>query len=228
MKNFIIALLTVATLSSCGEDIMFNTPAIQGLKDGDVLFKSVYFASDIDNNGFLIEGGDNFEIIQLVTTIDAPGTYELGGNSGNRAIFKNFNGIVFSTAFPPDPSFSVYPADGQIIIEEVSSTEPKTITGKFWFNAYTLEGLRTVNFSEGEFYKVPLVGGLEEITFISCETATNNVILAEQAFSQTNPSMENYGGVCNNYKNQLTYKKSSCGDPDGSIQTLIDSLGDCN
>jgi len=36
-----------------------------------------------------------------------------------------------------------------------------------------------------------------------------------------------YPQVCNFYKTALENKKQQCGDADGSIQDLIDDLGDC-
>ena len=82
----------------------------------------------------------------------------------NVAIFKDANGVVYSTANAPDPSLSVYPANGQIIVDDISNTTPKTIRGTFWFNAYTADGLNYINFNEGVFFNIPLIGGLEIIT----------------------------------------------------------------
>src|SRR5210317_1301510 len=162
MRRFILLLLVTSISLSCGDDVQFNDPALQANKDGEY-WKALFYASDIDFGGFLIEGGNNFETIQLFTNNDTRGTFELGPNSQNIAIFKDANGIVYSTANEPDPSLSVYPADGQIIVDDISNTTPKTIRGTFWFNAYTADGLRYINFNEGVFYNIPLVGRLEII-----------------------------------------------------------------
>lgn len=162
MKKLALLLLTVLTLLGCGDEVEFNTPAIQGNKDGN-LWRAQSYAADIDFGGFLIEGRNNSGTLQLVTTADTRGTFELGGQSRNVAIFKDFDGTVYSTANAPDPSLSLYAAGGQIIVEDIINSSPKTIEGTFWFHAYTADGLRTLNFNEGVFYRVPLLGGLVQI-----------------------------------------------------------------
>jgi hypothetical protein len=162
MKKLALLLLTVLTLLGCGDEVEFNTPAIQGNKDGN-LWRAQSYAADIDFGGFLIEGRNNSGTLQLVTTADTRGTFEVGGQSRNVAIFKDFDGTVYSTANAPDPSLSLYPAGGQIIVEDIINSSPKTIEGTFWFHAYTADGLRTLNFNEGVFYRVPLLGGLVQI-----------------------------------------------------------------
>ncbi|WP_250433237.1 DUF6252 family protein [Hanstruepera flava] len=227
MKRLIVLIITVCTVFSCGEEIRFNSPAIQAKKNGE-FWRSVTYAADIDYGGFLIEGSNNFETVQLFTDNDTRGTFQLGGDNSSVAIFKDANGIIYSTANMPDPSLSVYPADGEIIIEDISNDDPKQISGKFWFNAYSSDGLRYVNFSQGVLFDVPNVGGL----FImdnqgSCLQATQQAANAENAFNQTDDTMPDYTDLCNAYKLALEEQLAACGDPNGSIQSIIDSLGDC-
>lgn len=162
MKRTAFILLVFFSMFNCGDDIQFNSPAIQGNRDGN-LWRANFYSSDIDFGGWLIEGRGPNGTLQLVTTDDSRGTFELGGDSGNIAIFRDVDGTVYSTANAPDPSLSLYPAEGQIIVEDIFNTEPKTLIGTFWFNAYTADGLRTVNFNDGVFYHVPLLGGLVQI-----------------------------------------------------------------
>lgn len=162
MKKTTIILLAFLSVFNCVDNVEFNSPAIQGDKDGD-LWRAQSYAADIDFGGFLIEGGNNSGTLQLVTVADTRGTFEVGGQSGNVAIFKDFDGTVYSTANAPDPSLSLYPAEGEIIIEDIINSDPKTIIGTFWFHAYTADGLRTLNFNKGVFYNVPLLGGLVQI-----------------------------------------------------------------
>jgi hypothetical protein len=161
MRRFLLFTCLFGLLLSCGDEIEFNTPAVQGNKDGN-LWRAEFYAADIDFGGFLVEGGIGLERVQLVTQIDSRGTFELGGDSPNRALFKDAQGVVYSTATAPDESLSLYPATGVIIVDNIEQTEPKTISGTFWFYAYTADGLNTVNFSQGVFYKIPLIGGLVE------------------------------------------------------------------
>jgi hypothetical protein len=225
MKKIFVLALTIFTVVSCGDDIEFNSPAMQGKKDGDN-WKALSYSADIDYGGFIIEGEDNFGTVQLITSDDTRGTFELGDGSTSEAIYIDDNGLVYSTAFDPDPSLSLYPADGQIIIEDIENTDPKTILGSFWFNAYSEDGLNVVNFSQGIFYKVPLLGGLVS-GGSSCLEATQDANIAGQNFAATDPTMPEYTDLCNAYKNALTAQITACGDSSGALQTIIDSLGDC-
>jgi len=227
MKKLWTVVVFATLLFGC-EDLQDNNPALQAIKHGNEIWKATYYASDIDFGGFLIEGGQNLEIIQLVTSNDAPGVYNLGGDSPNVAIFRDANGVVYSTANAPDPSISIYPTDGQIIVDDVVNTDPKTLIGTFWFHAYTADGFNYINFSEGVFYKVPLLGGLVVIDNGSvCLQATQQVAIAQNAYNGTDISMPEYTDLCNSYKNALVDQINACGDSSGALQSLVNALGDC-
>lgn len=162
MKKISVILLVIVSIFSCADNLEFNTPAIQGNKDG-VLWRATIYAADIDFGGWIIEGRNNNGTLQLITTNDTRGTFELGGQSANIAIFEDVDGTVYSTANTPDPSLSLYPASGQIIVEDILNTTPKTVEGTYSFHAFTADGLRTVVFNEGVFYRVPILGGLVQI-----------------------------------------------------------------
>ncbi|TYA53036.1 DUF6252 family protein [Formosa maritima] len=225
MKKIFVFAITILTAVSCSDDIEFNSPAMQGKKDGNN-WKALSYSADIDYGGFIIEGVDNFGTVQLITSNDARGTFELGEGSTSEAIFIDDQGEVYSTAFNPDPSISLYPADGEIIIEDIINTDPKTLKGTFWFNAYTVDGLKTVNFSKGIVYKVPLLGGLVS-EGSSCLEVTQAANIAGQNFAATDPTMPEYTDLCNAYKNALIAQIAACGDTSGGLQAIIDSLGDC-
>ena len=159
-----VVLLTFIMLFSCEENIEFNNPSIQGNRNGDY-WKAQYERVDIDFGGWLIEGGNYGETLQLVTTADTRGTFEFGGEGNvNEAIFRDSEGVVYSTAFEPDPSLSVYPAEGEIEITRIWNTTPKRVFGNFWFTAYSEDGMKSVNFNRGVIYRAPLTDGLVQIT----------------------------------------------------------------
>lgn len=58
-----------------------------------------------------------------------------------------------------------------------------------------------------------------------CETVTEDASIAQTAFG--NATDENYEELCNAYKEALQVQISVCGDADGSLQQLVDELGDC-
>jgi len=163
MRNIIIVFLIALFGLSCSDEIKFNSPAMQAHKNGNELWKSNFRAADMDNGGCVLEGRNAGEVVQLITTDDTRGTFEIGVDTGNIAIFKDADGTVYSTENVPDPSVSIYPPTGQIIVDDIDNDDPKNIFGTFWFYAYTADGLHAVNFNEGVFYKVPLLGGLVQI-----------------------------------------------------------------
>jgi len=72
----------------------------------------------------------------------------------------------------------------------------------------------------------PLEGEFEEQNEISCEAAAQNTQNAALAFLEV--TNETYSQLCIAYKNALQIQIEFCGDPEGILQTQIDSLGDCN
>lgn len=163
MRNSIAVFLIAIFSLSCSDEVRFNSPAMQAHKNGNELWKSNFRAADIDNGGFVIEGRNAGEVVQLITTDDTRGTFEIGIDTGDIAIFKDANGTIYSTENMPDPSVSIYPPTGQIIVDDIDNDDPKNIYGTFWFYAYTADGLQAINFNEGVFYKIPLLGGLQQI-----------------------------------------------------------------
>ena len=162
MKKLNVVLIVILTMLSCSDEIRFNSPAMQANKNNE-LWRSDFFAADIDNGGFVIEGRNSGEIIQLITTTDSRGTFNLDLNSDNVAVFVAADGTTYSTKNAPDPSLGTYPTSGEIIVEDIDNDDPKNLYGTFWFYAYTADGLKVINFNKGVFYKVPLVGGLVNI-----------------------------------------------------------------
>ena len=162
MRKILATLLFCFLALNCSDEVRFNSPAMQANKQGE-LWRSNFFAADIDNGGFLIEGRNRGEIIQLITNTDSRGTFDFGLDSDNIAIYIDSDGNVYSTKNAPDPTISLYPPTGEIIVDEIDNLDPKNIYGTFWFYAYTADGLNVINFNRGVFYKVPLLGGLIQI-----------------------------------------------------------------
>ncbi|MBC3758766.1 hypothetical protein H7U19_10155 [Hyunsoonleella sp. SJ7] len=61
----------------------------------------------------------------------------------------------------------------------------------------------------------------------NCSEATQNTAEVALTFQGVSISDSNYGEFCNAYKKALEDQIALCGDQDGTLQILLDALGDC-
>lgn len=115
MKRFLSLILVAAAMSSCQEDVKFNDPGFQGLKD-DVFWRANDARAYISASGQLsIEALTEYEQITLNTSSANVGTYILGTtNTNNSATYSaDFNGVEleYATIAVPGAVSSVTIAD---------------------------------------------------------------------------------------------------------------------
>lgn len=152
MKKILSLIVLLVALSSCEEDVQFNNPTVQGLKN-DELWRAVsYTATQTASNGALtVVASNGFETLTLKAASALPGIYELGVNETNKASFV-FTSPEFESAYQTGAGVG----DGELIISaNPAETGPGFITGNFKFNAVDQEG-DIVNFRDGVFFKIPL------------------------------------------------------------------------
>jgi hypothetical protein len=161
MKKFIILFLATITFSGCTEEISFNNPAVQGTKD-NYFWRAQDFSATIDavNNTITLEADSQFETLTLKMPIPSatnpcPITSVLGTGSASEATFSyivNGQNLIYTTGANAQ--------DGQIILSEYDPIN-KTINGTFRFNSFNIAnnplGNPIVNFTQGVFYKVPVL-----------------------------------------------------------------------
>jgi hypothetical protein len=155
MKKYFLFIAVVFSLISCQEDVRFNNPSLQGLKD-NVFWRAVESKATLAPDGsLLIEAYTRDETLSLKVTSANAQTCFLGIDNSNIVtyVITDATGglITFSTGFGI--------GDGQIVITEYDDIN-KTISGTFKFNAENtynnpLAG-PFVNFQQGVFYKVPV------------------------------------------------------------------------
>ncbi len=106
MKKFLPLFIIAITLSSCQEDVKFNNPGFQGLKD-DVFWRANDARAYVSGTGELrIEALTEYEKLTLTTTSTNVGTYILGTAGASNATYtSNFNGVDLSygTIATPGP-----------------------------------------------------------------------------------------------------------------------------
>jgi len=142
----------MVVFTSCEDDVKFNTPAVQGLKDNE-LWKADDFTATLGvNNSLTIQATTGFETVVLKTSAVSAGTYTLGLNSTNMASYS----VAAESGVPAEYITANGVGSGEIIIiPEDTNIAAGYITGTFHFNAEDSEG-NVVYFQEGIFYKVRL------------------------------------------------------------------------
>lgn len=105
MKRFLSLIFIAIAISSCQEDVKFNNPGFQGLKD-DVFWTANDARAYISGSGHLsIEALTEYETLTLNTASANAGTYILGTtNTNNSATYSSdFNGNELEYATIPVP-----------------------------------------------------------------------------------------------------------------------------
>lgn len=111
MKRFLPLFIIALAFSSCQEDVKFNDPGFQGLKD-DVFWRANDARAYVDLSGHLkIEALTQYENLTLKTASANEGIYVLGtSNSNNSASYtSNFNDVEleYATISVPGPVSSI-------------------------------------------------------------------------------------------------------------------------
>jgi Family of unknown function (DUF6252) len=232
MKKLFLLSLVFLTIFSCGDEVEFNSPAFQGDRANE-LWRAKAFSASIDVNGFLtITGTNNIETINLRVPSVTTGTFTVGDVNSIEAEYIDGFGTRFTTNNRPDPSVSIYPEYGEIEIEDIDVTK-RTFTGKFNFLAFDASGLNSVGYANGIFFKVPLISGefpTNPITCIDTETTANAAMVNYEATFSSDLefiSSTDFEAACNAYAEALSTQRDYCGDIDGTIQSTINALGNC-
>ncbi|SDS25914.1 hypothetical protein SAMN04489797_1208 [Winogradskyella sediminis] len=232
MKKLILLSLVFLTVFSCGDEVQFNTPAFQGDRENE-LWRAKGFSASIDVNGFLtITGTNAVEAVKLTVPSVIESTFIVGDIDVIEAQYVDAFGTTYSTTNEPDESVSIYPELGEIVIEEIDVVNG-TFTGTYRFLAFDASGLNSVGFTNGIFYKVPLISGEFPTDPITCMDVTVAADVALSAYEATYASdlefvdSDAFAAACSAYANALTEQRTFCGDSDGSLQAIIDDLGDC-
>ena len=116
MKRILSFIAIAIVFSSCQENVKFNNPGFQGLKD-DVFWRANDAFGTIDDSGKLkIQAYTEYETLTLNTNSPLVGTYVLGTtNQNNSAVYSsNFNDILseYATIAVPGPTGTVSIVNG--------------------------------------------------------------------------------------------------------------------
>ncbi len=159
MKKLFLIIIVLFAFISCQEDVRFNNPSLQGMKD-NVFWRAVESKATLAPNGsLLIEAYTRNETLTFKLASTAKKNYFLGIDNVNTVnyVLSDPSGLItFSTGFGV--------GDGQIVITEYDAVN-NTVSGTFKFNVENtynnpLAGA-VVNFQQGVFYKVPVSSSVQ-------------------------------------------------------------------
>lgn len=161
MKKYFSLLALVFLFISCEEDVVLNSPSVQGR-----LENSFWRAIDSDatlqpNGGLVITAKARLQTMTLRIPSSNVGTYVLGESQSRVASFVfeyDESELFYSTGVTTEEEFQ---GDGEIKITEFDAVN-RTVSGSFRFNAVNMSnnplGGEILNFNQGVFYKVPVTG----------------------------------------------------------------------
>jgi len=159
MKKFLSLLVLLTVFTSCEDDVKFNTPAVQGLKDNE-LWKANKFTAIIGtDNSLTVTASNGIETVVLKTASFSAGTYILGADEVNKASYT-----LAADGIEENYQTGSNLGSGQIVIsDKLTETDINKgfITGTFSFNGVNDAG-DIVYFQEGYFYKVKVINGGEQ------------------------------------------------------------------
>ncbi len=142
-RPFFICVLTLL-LVSCADDVTFNTPAFQGIKD-TIFFKAQGTSVQLtDANEVVISGSLNGERVDLKLPAYGTGVFDLTSGSASVADYYQEDGKHYSTRFD---------GEGEVVVER---TDDSLYTGSFRFRALAPADTTEVYFTRGYFYEVPV------------------------------------------------------------------------
>lgn len=159
MKKLFLIIIVLFAFISCQEDVRFNNPSLQGMKD-NVFWRAVESRATLAPSGsLLIEAYTRNETLTFKLASTAKKNYFLGIDNVNTVnyVLSDPSGLIsFSTGFGI--------GDGQITITEYDAVN-NTVSGTFKFNAENTYNNSladpVVNFQQGVFYKVPVSSSVQ-------------------------------------------------------------------
>lgn len=168
MKKIIALLMVVSLLTSCEENVSFNTPAFQARKDNFMWRASSYSAVyDVAQSSLQLTAQSGFEKVTITvspvvvtgdgtTAFFQDATFDLKNNTEAIATYDFVNnGQTYSYTTEVEDI-----ANGELVLKNGAVQKPGTVSGAFRFDAPYQGDIpnapERINFQEGVFYEIPL------------------------------------------------------------------------
>jgi hypothetical protein len=149
MRKVILVLLIIVSFVSCTDDVTFNDPSFQGIRNGEN-----WRANDarviLNSDGTMtVEAFSQYEKVTFNVSSAAIGTRTFGLNSSNVASYEStIDGVTASYAT------GVNVGNGELKITESPNVTGK-LSGKFKFRAVNANG-DEVGYTDGVIYSIPV------------------------------------------------------------------------
>lgn len=149
MKKILIVLSVLFALNSCTNDVEFNNPSFQGLKD-NLTWRAIDTKVNLNADGSMtVEAYTEYEVVTFKVSSAAVGTRTFGINNSNKATYSiNIDNVedFYSTG--------VNLGSGELNITESPAVSGK-LSGTFKFRALNDDG-EDVAITFGKIYSVPV------------------------------------------------------------------------
>ncbi|HBK84099.1 MAG TPA: hypothetical protein DDZ41_11000 [Flavobacterium sp.] len=149
MKKIVYLLIVSITLYSCTDDVSFNSPSFQGVKDGQVWRASDARVIVNKNGAYTIEAYTQFEVVKFEISSGAVGTRIFGVSNANKVSYQ-------TTIDGTTQSFStgIGAGSGELKITESPAVSGK-LSGTFKFIVVNSNGDKS-GFTNGVIYSIPI------------------------------------------------------------------------
>ena len=151
MKRILVILCACLALTACQEDLEDNTPSVQGIKDGNELWRASGYGITIGGAGEVtIQGSSGDTSLVIVLPSLQVGTFVLSSSSSARINFND--GLILYSTRNDGVGSPVLRSDGQVVVQRIDGNR---LSATFRFNAFDASGQFTVNFIDGVVFQVP-------------------------------------------------------------------------
>jgi hypothetical protein len=149
MKKVILVLIIMFSFVSCTNDVVFNDPSFQGIKNGEN-WRATDARVILNADGTMtVEAYSQFEIVKFTVSSANVGTRTFGVNASNVATYDiTLDGIKDSYTTGVDLG------SGDLKITE-SPVETGKLSATFRFRAVNVDGKES-GFTNGVIYNVPV------------------------------------------------------------------------
>jgi hypothetical protein len=227
LKFSFLILALVAGLTSCDTEPLDGgvTDGNPNNNNGQASFSVTFSGTQYLTNTVTaeIESG-----VLSITAVSSEGMFMIQSMGANVGTYQNSQvSFAYMDTESGEMYTSINPISGNsssmLTIVSINQ-QNKTINGTFQFVGYKLDEELTVEekvFSNGAFVNVSYAGN-QPVEPENCEEATQDAEEAQTAYE--NATEEDLLEACQAYRAALENKIELCGDEDGAIQAILDTL----